>query len=80
MAAQDAENCRVRHFVVVIVLQAPDNPHWAKMIFAPQARCHHVRRMFAASGNPVESLHRVSLGNLSLPRGHAVRTVKAADA
>lgn len=32
-------------------------------------RYHHVRRMFAATGNHVEELHRESLGGLSLPDG-----------
>ncbi|MFU8882761.1 MAG: pseudouridine synthase [Rhodobacterales bacterium] len=33
-----------------------------------QGRYHQVRRMFAATGNHVEDLHRETLGGLSLPR------------
>ena len=34
-----------------------------------EGRYHQVRRMFAATGNHVEELHRESLGGLSLPAG-----------
>ena len=34
-----------------------------------EGRYHQVRRMFAATGNHVEELHRESLGGLSLPEG-----------
>lgn len=34
-----------------------------------EGRYHQVRRMFAATGNHVEELHRESLGGLSLPDG-----------
>jgi 16S rRNA pseudouridine516 synthase len=34
-----------------------------------EGRYHQVRRMFAATGNHVEALHRESLGGLSLPDG-----------
>ena len=36
-----------------------------------EGRYHQVRRMFAASGNHVEELHRERLGGLSLPDGMA---------
>ena len=36
-----------------------------------EGRYHQVRRMFAASGNHVEKLHRERLGGLSLPNGIA---------
>lgn len=36
-----------------------------------EGRYHQVRRMFAATGNHVEELHRQSLGGLSLPEGMA---------
>ena len=32
-----------------------------------EGRYHQVRRMFAATGNHVEALHRVSIGALELP-------------
>jgi 16S rRNA pseudouridine516 synthase len=34
-----------------------------------EGRYHQVRRMFAATGNHVEDLHRERLGGLSLPDG-----------
>ena len=34
-----------------------------------EGRYHQVRRMFAATGNHVENLHRESVGGLSLPDG-----------
>lgn len=34
-----------------------------------EGRYHQVRRMFAATGNHVEALHRETLGGLSLPEG-----------
>ena len=36
-----------------------------------EGRYHQVRRMFAATGNHVEELHRERLGGLSLPDGMA---------
>lgn len=36
-----------------------------------EGRYHQVRRMFAATGNHVEALHREGLGGLSLPDGMA---------
>jgi 16S rRNA pseudouridine516 synthase len=36
-----------------------------------EGRYHQVRRMFAATGNHVEALHREELGGLSLPDGMA---------
>jgi 16S rRNA pseudouridine516 synthase len=36
-----------------------------------EGRYHQVRRMFAATGNHVEDLHRERLGGLSLPYGLA---------
>ena len=36
-----------------------------------EGRYHQVRRMFAATGNHVEDLHRERLGGLSLPNGMA---------
>lgn len=41
------------------------------LLSVTEGRYHHVRRMFAASGNHVEDLHREGLGNLSLPEGMA---------
>lgn len=37
-----------------------------------EGRYHQVRRMFAATGNHVEELHRERLGGLSLPDGMAL--------
>lgn len=39
------------------------------LLTVTEGRYHQVRRMFAASGNHVETLHRESLGGLSLPQG-----------
>ena len=41
------------------------------MLTITEGRYHQVRRMFAATGNHVETLHRESLGGLSLPDGMA---------
>jgi 16S rRNA pseudouridine516 synthase len=37
------------------------------LLSVTEGRYHQVRRMFAATGNHVETLHRESLGGLSLP-------------
>lgn len=37
------------------------------LLTVTEGRYHQVRRMFAATGNHVEALHRESLGSLSLP-------------
>ncbi|PLL11912.1 16S rRNA pseudouridine(516) synthase [Tabrizicola sp. TH137] len=37
------------------------------LLTVTEGRYHQVRRMFAATGNHVEALHRISLGGLSLP-------------
>ncbi|MCZ8153006.1 MAG: pseudouridine synthase [Rhodobacteraceae bacterium] len=37
------------------------------LLTVTEGRYHQVRRMFAATGNHVEALHRVSLGGLTLP-------------
>lgn len=39
------------------------------MLSVTEGRYHQVRRMFAATGNHVEDLHRERLGGLSLPQG-----------
>ncbi len=39
------------------------------LLSVTEGRYHHVRRMFAATSNHVEGLHRERLGNLSLPEG-----------
>lgn len=44
-----------------------------------EGRYHQVRRMFAASGNHVEALHRERLGGLSLPDGMAPGQFKLLD-
>lgn len=41
------------------------------LLTVTEGRYHQVRRMFAATGNHVEELHRESLGGLSLPNGMA---------
>ena len=41
------------------------------LLTVTEGRYHQVRRMFAATGNHVETLHRESLGGLSLPNGMA---------
>jgi 16S rRNA pseudouridine516 synthase len=41
------------------------------LLTVTEGRYHQVRRMFAATGNHVEELHRESLGGLSLPDGMA---------
>ena len=41
------------------------------LLSVTEGRYHQVRRMFAATGNHVETLHRESLGGLSLPNGMA---------
>lgn len=41
------------------------------LLSVTEGRYHLVRRMFAASGNHVEGLHRERLGNLPLPDGMA---------
>jgi 16S rRNA pseudouridine516 synthase len=41
------------------------------LLSVTEGRYHQVRRMFAATGNHVETLHRESLGGLSLPDGMA---------
>ncbi|WP_103334675.1 pseudouridine synthase [Pseudotabrizicola formosa] len=38
------------------------------LLTVTEGRYHQVRRMFAATGNHVEDLHRVRLGGLSLPK------------
>ena len=38
------------------------------LLSVTEGRYHQVRRMFAATGNHVEALHRESLGGLSLPK------------
>jgi 16S rRNA pseudouridine516 synthase len=37
------------------------------LLTVTEGRYHQVRRMFAAAGNHVEALHRISLGGLTLP-------------
>lgn len=39
------------------------------LLTVTEGRYHQVRRMFAASGNHVEQLHRETLGSLTLPAG-----------
>lgn len=41
------------------------------LLTVTEGRYHQVRRMFAATGNHVEELHRERLGGLSLPHGLA---------
>lgn len=41
------------------------------LLAVTEGRYHQVRRMFAATGNHVEALHRERLGGLSLPDGMA---------
>lgn len=41
------------------------------LLSVTEGRYHQVRRMFAATGNHVEELHRERLGGLSLPEGMA---------
>jgi 16S rRNA pseudouridine516 synthase len=41
------------------------------LLHVTEGRYHQVRRMFAATGNHVEDLHRERLGGLSLPDGMA---------
>ncbi len=41
------------------------------LLHVTEGRYHQVRRMFAATGNHVEKLHRERLGGLSLPDGMA---------
>ena len=41
------------------------------LLSVTEGRYHQVRRMFAATGNHVEALHRESLGGLSLPQDMA---------
>jgi 16S rRNA pseudouridine516 synthase len=41
------------------------------LLTVTEGRYHQVRRMFAATGNHVEALHRISLGGLALPEGLA---------
>jgi 16S rRNA pseudouridine516 synthase len=41
------------------------------LLAVTEGRYHQVRRMFAATGNHVEDLHRERLGGLSLPDGMA---------
>lgn len=41
------------------------------LLTVTEGRYHQVRRMFAATGNRVEALHRERLGGLSLPEGLA---------
>jgi 16S rRNA pseudouridine516 synthase len=45
-----------------------------------EGRYHQVRRMFAATGNHVETLHRESLGGLTLPEGLAPGQWRLLDA
>ena len=44
------------------------SPH-AAILTITEGRYHQVRRMFAAVGNHVEALHRLSVGGLVLPEG-----------
>lgn len=46
----------------------PLSPTQARITIA-EGRYHQVRRMFAAVGNHVETLHRESMGGLTLPAG-----------
>jgi 16S rRNA pseudouridine516 synthase len=41
------------------------------LLTVTEGRYHQVRRMFAATGNHVEELHREGLGGLTLPDGMA---------
>ena len=41
------------------------------LLSVTEGRYHQVRRMFAATGNHVDELHRERLGGLSLPEGMA---------
>ena len=45
-------------------------PRTAELVLT-EGKYHQVRRMFAATGNHVETLHRECLGGLSLPDGMA---------
>ena len=44
-----------------------------------EGRYHQVRRMFAATGNHVEALHRESVGGLSLPADLAPGAIRRLD-
>lgn len=51
-------------------------------VIVTEGRYHQVRRMFAATGNNVEALHRERIGSLSLPadlEAGAYRLMSAAD-
>jgi 16S rRNA pseudouridine516 synthase len=45
--------------------------HTQALLSVTEGRYHQVRRMFAATGNHVEALHRETLGGLALPDGMA---------
>jgi 16S rRNA pseudouridine516 synthase len=45
---------------------APVSP-WLARLSITEGRYHQVRRMFAAAGNHVTTLHRESIGGLELP-------------
>jgi 16S rRNA pseudouridine516 synthase len=49
------------------------------LLSVTEGRYHQVRRMFAATGNHVEALHRERLGGLSLPEGLAPGQWKLLD-
>ncbi|MEF3046974.1 pseudouridine synthase [Pseudotabrizicola sp. L79] len=49
------------------------------LLSVTEGRYHQVRRMFAATGNHVEALHRERLGGLSLPEGMAFGEWKLLD-
>ncbi len=50
------------------------------LLTVTEGRYHQVRRMFAATGNHVESLHRERLGGLTLPADMAAGAWKLLDA
>lgn len=50
------------------------------LLSVSEGRYHQVRRMFAATGNHVEKLHRERLGGLSLPEGMAAGQWKVLSA
>ncbi len=50
------------------------------LLTVTEGRYHQVRRMFAATGNHVEALHRERLGGLSLPEGLAAGQWKLLNA
>ncbi|MEY4982995.1 MAG: hypothetical protein RIR62_1261 [Pseudomonadota bacterium] len=50
------------------------------LLTVTEGRYHQVRRMFAATGNHVTALHRISLGGLTLPDGMAAGDWRLLDA